>query len=150
MDSQVVVEVVELPEELGAARVVAFQDLLVAIGLRAPILDDPEIPRARGHPSLAILSHGIPHFLKKKLAELRVGEVFPTLEHNLGGADWNLRTQKLVLNVAQRQVRPRTTMTANINADVSVRRFYVYVETCVFSVRFPAVTTSVTVTSSGG
>ena len=39
-----IVEVVEFPEELGAARVVAFQDLQAPVCGGVAVLEDPKVP----------------------------------------------------------------------------------------------------------
>ena len=46
MHSQVVVEVVELPEELIAAHLVTFKDFLKTVGSWVHKLEDAEVPRA--------------------------------------------------------------------------------------------------------
>ncbi len=55
MHSQVVVEVVELPEELIAAHLVTFKDFLKTVGSWVHKLEDAEVPRARFLKSLSHL-----------------------------------------------------------------------------------------------
>ena len=53
--SQVVVKVVDLPEELGAAHLVTFKDFHKTFGPWVHILEDAEVPRARFLKSLSHL-----------------------------------------------------------------------------------------------
>lgn len=122
VDSQVVVEVVEFPEEFGAAGVVALEDLQAPVRLRVAVLDDPEIPRAGGHQALSPIAAsplGRWPLVGENLADLRVGEVVPPLEHQLSDVGRDFVAQELVVNVAQGQALPQAWVLTGIILDAN-------------------------------
>ena len=75
MHSQVVVEVVELPEEFIAAHLVTFKDFLKTVGSWVHKLEDAEVPRAwflMAIGYLIVLLMSTVSLAFKKIGELRL------------------------------------------------------------------------------